>query len=69
MKWSSDKPTTAGWYWYRTTKAQGKVLVHVRGTGKWTTAILPKGRWQSIFLLPGEWAGLVKKWRTANHSH
>ena len=61
MTWSTDKPTKPGWYWYRTTKQQGKILVHVRGTGKHTTAIFPRGRWQSIFLLPGEWAGPVER--------
>jgi hypothetical protein len=61
MIWRAQKPTQAGWYWYRKDQRQSQVLMQVKGSGAQTTAGWPDGRWDAVFSMPGEWSGPLER--------
>jgi hypothetical protein len=58
-RWSNDKPTRAGWYWFRGQAHEADpfiVLVDEAGQFQW-----PDGGFQEVPLAKGEWAGPIEE--------
>jgi len=58
-RWNNDKPTRAGWYWFRGQAHEADafiVLVDEAGQFQW-----PDGGFQEVLLAKGEWAGPIEE--------
>lgn len=58
-RWSTDKPTQPGWYWFRGKAHESDafiVLVDEAGQFQW-----PDGGFQEVSLARGEWAGPIQE--------
>ena len=58
-RWSHDKPTKPGWYWFRGLAHEADpfiVLVDQAGEFQW-----PDGGFQEVSLANGEWAGPIEE--------
>jgi hypothetical protein len=56
-RWTTQKPTAAGWYWFRGESHEADpfiVLVDEAGQFQW-----PDGGFQEVSLAKGEWAGPI----------
>lgn len=56
-KWSENRPTQPGWYWYRgLTGEDDPMIVQVDEAGyfQW-----PDGGFQEVLLTEGQWAGPI----------
>ncbi len=59
LVWTEDKPTQAGWYWYRGGESDDQpfiVEVDESGCFQW-----PDGGYQEAALTKGEWAGPIER--------
>ena len=57
LKWTKQKPTHAGWYWYRgQTHEEEPLIVQVDHAGQFQW---PDGGFQEVTLTKGEWAGPI----------
>ncbi len=57
LKWSREKPISAGWYWYRGEVGEADPLIvqiDEAGMFQW-----PDGAFQEVTLTKGEWAGPI----------
>ena len=58
-RWSHNKPTRPGWYWFRGLAHEADpliVLVDQAGEFQW-----PDGGFQEVSLAHGEWAGPIEE--------
>lgn len=58
LRWTKNKPTQSGWYWYRGLVEEADpliVLVDEAGYFQW-----PDGGFQEVLLTKGEWAGPIE---------
>jgi hypothetical protein len=58
-QWTTEKPTTAGWYWFRGLAHEADpfiVQVDEAGQFQW-----PDGGFQEVTLAKGEWAGPIEE--------
>ncbi len=59
LKWTKNKPTEAGWYWYRgQTHEEDPFIVQVDEVGQFQW---PDGAFQEVTLTKGEWAGPIEE--------
>jgi len=58
LMWTTDKPTTPGWYWYRASVSKGNtVITHVYDSENIICAAFMNDVWEEVKLISGEWAG------------
>ena len=58
-RWSKDKPTAAGWYWFRGPAHEAdSFIVQVDEVGQFQW---PDGGFQEVTLAKGEWAGPIQQ--------
>jgi hypothetical protein len=59
MKWTTEKPTESGWFWYRGPLSEDQpMVVHVYDVGKiFYTGPWPDGHTVRLERSFGEWAG------------
>lgn len=58
-RWTVEKPSQAGWYWFRGEAGETEpfiVLVDEAGQFQW-----PDGAFQEVALAHGEWAGPIEE--------
>lgn len=56
--WTPNKPTTAGWYWFRGEAHEAEpFIVQVDEVGQFQW---PDGGFQEVKLAKGEWAGPIQ---------
>lgn len=59
--WTTEKPTVAGWYWYKNhiTQAVDVVLVRRAGCNYPLEACDADGRWDTVTNWHGQWSGPI----------
>ena len=58
LRWTTQKPTQAGWYWYRgRSHEEEPLIVQVDHAGQFQW---PDGGFQEVTLTKGEWAGPIE---------
>jgi hypothetical protein len=58
LRWTTQKPTQAGWYWYRgQAHEEEPFIVQVDRAGQFQW---PDGGFQEVTLAKGEWAGPIE---------
>ena len=58
-RWSKDKPSAAGWYWFRGLAHEADpFIVQVDEVGQFQW---PVGGFQEVTLAKGEWAGPIEE--------
>ncbi len=63
MNWTIDNPTVPGWYWYRKSEQEKKILLKlgVYAFSNQMKAICPSGRSASVSSMSGEWSGPLER--------
>lgn len=60
MKWSKEKPTQAGWYWWKDLDRPGKPhMAHVVNDGYGLTVYGIEEYSRRLYEVRGEWAGPI----------
>ncbi len=59
LAWSNQKPTKAGWYWFRGQLGEADpFIVYVDEVGQFQW---PDGGFQEVSLAKGQWAGPIEE--------
>ena len=59
MKWTTDKPTVPGWYWWRSDSKRGPIVVNVYRLSKIWCCSFPDDEPCPVNYAKGEWAGPI----------
>lgn len=57
LTWTSTKPTTPGWYWWRDAEENGPVIVQVFQPDKDAPLFVEHIGWLDDEIMGGDWAG------------
>jgi hypothetical protein len=58
LRWTTEKPSQAGWYWFRGQLGEGEAfIVYVDEVGQFQW---PDGGFQEVSLAKGQWAGPIE---------
>jgi len=61
MNWTIDKPHVPGWYWFRKSEQENRVLMSLRDFEDKIMAVWPERPSEPVIDMPGEWCGPLEE--------